>query len=188
MLKALEEADQPQLTSRQKEIYEFLKDLILNRGYGPSVREIGAHFGIRSPNGVMCHLKALEKKGLITRKSHMSRAIQLVGADSPMNRTMLRVLAKLDSKKLANTEDSVDLSEILGSTKFAVRVKDDSLKNHGIRPGDLVVLDHVDHDTVKAGDEVVGTRDGKPSVNTFVSGRDDDLVLYGKLVAVIRLP
>jgi len=57
----------PALTSRQKQIYDFLKDKIRNRGYGPTVREIGAHFGIRSPNGVMCHLKALERKGLITR-------------------------------------------------------------------------------------------------------------------------
>ena len=59
------------LTQRQKDIYEFIRDKIINRGYGPTVREIGAQFGIRSPNGVMCHLKALEKKGLITRESHM---------------------------------------------------------------------------------------------------------------------
>src|SRR5262245_26140116 len=53
-----------QLTSRQKEVFEFVRDLITNRGYGPTVREIGDKFGISSPNGVMCHLKALEKKGL----------------------------------------------------------------------------------------------------------------------------
>ena len=69
------------LTRRQREIYEFLRDKIINRGYGPTVREIGQHFEIRSPNGVMCHLKALERKGLISREQNMSRAIQL--ADSP---------------------------------------------------------------------------------------------------------
>ena len=53
------------LTPRQQEIYDFIEDKILNRGYGPTVREIGKAFGIRSPNGVMCHLKALERKGLI---------------------------------------------------------------------------------------------------------------------------
>ena len=82
------EKKKPTLTARQKEIYEFLKDKILNRGYGPTVREIGNHFGIRSPNGVMCHLKALEKKGLITRESHMSRAIQLT--DAPQFRLTLK--------------------------------------------------------------------------------------------------
>ena len=52
------------LTPRQKEIYDFIRDKIESRGYGPTVREIGLAFKIQSPNGVMCHLKALEKKGL----------------------------------------------------------------------------------------------------------------------------
>ena len=72
------------LTKRQREIYEFLRDKIINRGYGPTVREIGLQFNIRSPNGVMCHLKALERKGLISREQNMSRAIQL--SDAPQNR------------------------------------------------------------------------------------------------------
>ena len=67
------------LTSRQREVFEFVRDKIQNRGYGPTVREIGQHFGISSPNGVMCHLKALEKKGLIRRSPNKSRAIELVG-------------------------------------------------------------------------------------------------------------
>ena len=65
------------MTKRQRMVYEFIRDKIRNRGYGPTVREIGEQFGIASPNGVMCHLKALEKKGLITREPNMSRAIQL---------------------------------------------------------------------------------------------------------------
>ena len=66
--------DMEQLTKRQKAVYEFIRDKIRNRGYGPTVREIGENFDIASPNGVMCHLKALEKKGLITREPNMSRA------------------------------------------------------------------------------------------------------------------
>ena len=65
------------LTERQRTVYEFIRDKIRNRGYGPTVREIGQEFKISSPNGVVCHLKALEKKGLITREPNMSRAIQL---------------------------------------------------------------------------------------------------------------
>ncbi|MFM9059350.1 MAG: LexA family protein [Planctomycetaceae bacterium] len=68
--------DQP--TERQMEIYAFIRDKIHSRGYGPTVREIGQAFKIRSPNGVVCHLKALERKGLITRGKNMSRAIELV--------------------------------------------------------------------------------------------------------------
>ena len=67
-----------QLTPRQREVYLFVRDKIRSRGYGPTVREIGTEFDIRSPNGVMCHLKALEKKGLILREPNRSRAIQLI--------------------------------------------------------------------------------------------------------------
>lgn len=49
-------------TERQMEIYEFIREKIHSRGYGPTVREIGAAFKIRSPNGVVCHLKALERR------------------------------------------------------------------------------------------------------------------------------
>ena len=66
------------LTERQREIYDFIKGKIESRGYGPTVREIGTAFDIKSPNGVMCHLKALEKKGLIIREGFSARAIQLV--------------------------------------------------------------------------------------------------------------
>src|SRR5438270_11271690 len=76
-------ADFSQLTERQTEIYHFIRLKIEKRGYGPTVREIGLAFEIKSPNGVMCHLKALEKKGLITREEHSARAIQLVDHRPP---------------------------------------------------------------------------------------------------------
>ena len=58
-------------------MYKFIRDKIRGRGYGPTVREIAEQFDINSPNGVVCHLKALVKKGLIIREPNMSRAIQL---------------------------------------------------------------------------------------------------------------
>ena len=71
-------ADLESLTSRQREIYTFIRGKIQHRGFPPTVREIGTEFKIKSPNGVMCHLKALQKKGLIHREPNMSRAIQLL--------------------------------------------------------------------------------------------------------------
>jgi len=68
--------DFSQLTDRQREIYEFIREKIESRGYGPTVREIGDGFKIKSPNGVMCHLNALVKKGLILREGRSARAIQ----------------------------------------------------------------------------------------------------------------
>ncbi len=73
----------PTITARQREIFEFLREKIVARGYGPTVREIAQHFGIQSPNGVTCHLKALEKKGLISREAYISRAIQLTEVPQP---------------------------------------------------------------------------------------------------------
>src|ERR1043165_7226608 len=75
--------DFSQLTERQREIYDFIREKIESRGYGPTVREIGLGFDIRSPNGVMCHLKALEKKGLIKREGFSARAIMLLDHRPP---------------------------------------------------------------------------------------------------------
>ena len=88
-------ADMESLTPRQREIYTFIRSKIQGRGYGPTVREIGVNFHIKSPNGVMCHLKALQKKGLIHREPNMSRAIQLL-EDSPTGHpTGLKMIGRI---------------------------------------------------------------------------------------------
>jgi repressor LexA len=62
------------LTKRQEEVLSFI---VANSAfYGPSIREIAAGLGIASPNGVVCHLKALERKGAIKRHSKRARGIQ----------------------------------------------------------------------------------------------------------------
>lgn len=65
-----------QLTDRQKQVYEFIRTNIAL--YGPTVREIAAGLGIKSPNGVVCHLAALEKKGYINRRKRVGRGIEVV--------------------------------------------------------------------------------------------------------------
>src|SRR4051812_30517535 len=117
------------LTERQKKVYEFIRDKIRNRGYGPTVREIGTQFEISSPNGVMCHLKALEKKGLITREPNMSRAIQL--AAEPIEERGLplagMVAAGVLHEAIEQTE-RVDFEEMFNrKNQFALRVKGDSM-------------------------------------------------------------
>lgn len=71
------------LTDRQNEIYDYIRRRILTFGLAPTVREIGREFEIRSPNGVMCHLKAIEKKGLIVRSETLSRGIRLRDFNCP---------------------------------------------------------------------------------------------------------
>jgi SOS-response transcriptional repressor LexA len=70
------------LTARQVEIFEFIRASVESNGYPPSMREIGRAFDIRSPNGVMCHLHALEKKGKIVRRSRSARGITVI--DEPL--------------------------------------------------------------------------------------------------------
>jgi repressor LexA len=163
----------PALTSRQKQIYDFLKDKIRNRGYGPTVREIGSHFGIRSPNGVMCHLKALERKGLITRESHMSRAIQL--AESPQSRATLPLAGQIaaGSPVLAVEEqDRVDFCNLFEpEDHYCLRVRGDSMIEDQIASGDYVVVRK--QDTCREGEIVVALVDGdEATLKRFYRERD----------------
>jgi repressor LexA len=66
------------LTKRQRQILDFIAKSIRTRGYPPTFREIGKRFGIANPNGVMWHMKSLEKKGLIKRAANAARGISLV--------------------------------------------------------------------------------------------------------------
>src|SRR5687768_2089522 len=66
------------LTQRQREILDFISSSIVERGFPPTLREIGEHFNIRSTNGVNDHLKALEKKGHLRREDLKSRAMRPV--------------------------------------------------------------------------------------------------------------
>jgi repressor LexA len=63
------------LTPRQRQVYEFIK---ANSAYfGPAIREIASGLSIRSPNGVACHLNALERKGYISRRRGVARGIEV---------------------------------------------------------------------------------------------------------------
>lgn len=75
--------DMTQLTSRQAAILEFIRTSTAERGYAPTVREIGQQFGIRSPNGVTCHLKALKSKGYMSSEPGASRTYTVCGVERP---------------------------------------------------------------------------------------------------------
>lgn len=153
-------ANKQSLTRRQRDIYDFLRDKIVNRGYGPTVREIGLQFGIRSPNGVMCHLKALEKKGLITREAHMSRAIQLNNPPQPKTSMPLAGMIAAGQPLLAlQQEERVDFSGLFNSSDhFCLRVKGESMIEDHIAEGDYVIVRK--QSDCRDGDIVVARIDG----------------------------
>jgi len=69
------------LTERQQQVLHYIRQSINERGYPPTLREIGAHMGIRSTNGVNDHLRALERKGYLTREDMKSRALRPLDLD-----------------------------------------------------------------------------------------------------------
>ncbi len=138
-------ADLDSLTPRQREIYNFIRGKIQGRGYGPTVREIGLHFEIKSPNGVMCHLKALQKKGLIHREPNMSRAIQLL--EDPVNPQQMglklvgRIAAGAPVEAIEQIDEELTFSEwVEPGDKFALRVTGESMIEEHIADGDFVII------------------------------------------------
>jgi repressor LexA len=132
-----------QLTERQKEVYEFVRDKIQNRGYGPTVREIGENFEISSPNGVMCHLKALEKKGLILRSPNKSRAIELTreALDDAKGLPLAGSVAAGMTNLAFEQRDRVDFGDMFHKrNQFALEVRGDSMIEAQIADGDYVVV------------------------------------------------
>ena len=134
--------DFSQLTDRQKEIYQFIKEKIEARGYGPTVREIGEAFEIRSPNGVMCHLKALEKKGLIQREGFSARAIRLTDHRPPsQGLPLLGAVAAGSPVEAVANDERIDFDELFGGKDhFALKVRGQSMIEDHIDDGDFVVI------------------------------------------------
>lgn len=146
------------LTERQKLVLDFIRRSILDRGFPPTMREIGRHLGIRSTNGVNDHLRALERKGHLTREDLKSRALKptvLVepsppGSDPPPDAAMgvarISVYAQITSQAFEQTplveELRLDVRLVGGSgrTVFGLVVRGDSLANDGIMAGDYVLV------------------------------------------------
>jgi repressor LexA len=134
------------LTTRQMAVFEFIRDKILARGYGPTVREIGENFQISSPNGVMCHLRALEKKGLLhrVRKADraIARAIELAPEILAENKGLpLAGIVAAGMTTLAwEQSERVDFADMFNKKNlFVLKVNGDSMIEAHISDGDYVV-------------------------------------------------
>jgi len=140
-----DEDERDQLTDRQQEILGFINSSIAQRGYPPTLREIGRQFGIKSTNGVNDHLRALEKKGYLQREDMKSRALRPV--DSVSQTVDIPVLGKVAAGQpllaVRNYEDTVKVDRFfIGQNRevFALRVKGDSMIEAGIHDGDYVFV------------------------------------------------
>jgi repressor LexA len=197
--------DFSQLTDRQRQIYDFIRTKIETRGYGPTVREIGLAFDIRSPNGVMCHLKALDTKGFIKREGFSARAIQLVDHRPPgVSIPMLGLVAAGSPTQAVAQDEQFDLGGLFdGPNHFALKVRGQSMIEDHIQDGDIVIIRK--QDTAETGDRVVAMIDSEVTLKKYNKKKDhvllepanetmqpivvnptDDAKIIGVLVGVVR--
>ena len=133
-----------QLSAKQREIYSFIRDYILEQNYPPSVREIAAAVQLKSPSTVHFHLKAMEEAGVLTRGAGKTRSIALVEPEEPaVDRVPLlgNVAAgpPILAEQIAEDYLLYDTGGRAGE-HFALRIRGDSMKDAGILPGDYVIV------------------------------------------------
>ena len=165
------------LTRKQKEIYEFILAFTSEHGYPPSVREIGAAVGLKSPSTVHFHMKGLEEAGVIVKAEGKTRAISLPGVsmgpvaeetDPRANQVPVVGNVAAGSPILAQEciEDYLTFdTQGLSGEHFALRVRGESMLNAGILPGDLVVVHR--QQEVRNGEIVVALFEDEATVKTY---------------------
>ena len=166
------------LTKRQQEIFEFVKRYVGERGYPPTVRDIGKAIGLTSSSTVHAHLANLEKLGVLRRDPTKPRAIEvLVGkAKAAVGPSGLPVVGQVAAGQpvLAdeNIEEYVEVPPFAGGEEgeFILRVKGDSMKEVGIYEGDHVVVRR--QDTAANGEIVVALVGDEATVKRFFREED----------------
>jgi repressor LexA len=206
---------QPMLTARQREVLEIIERHMQERGYPPSVREIGEAVGLTSPSTVHAHLAALQKRGYLRRDPTKPRAIEVrwdPNSDAVVERRPVRhvplvgdVAAGTDVLAQENVEELLPLPvDFTGEGDlFILRVRGDSMIERGILDGDYVVCRA--QATAESGDVVVaGIPGDEATVKTFTPDGDKvvlqpanphlqpmeydahDVRVYGRVVTVMR--
>lgn len=180
------------LSKRQMAIYEYICTYTKEKGYPPSVREIGAAVGLASPSTVHMHLKVLQERGFIKRDSKKPRTIEVVShessepaeqpkvisptedvASNEMHLPLVgRVAAGMPILAEQNVEETLTLpTSIVGdASSFILRVRGESMINAGIYDGDYIVVK--EQDDAHDGEIVVALIDDSATVKTFYRERD----------------
>jgi repressor LexA len=138
----------PQLSARQERMIDFIRQFIRDRGYPPTVREIGQGVAISSTSVVDYNLNILERSGLLRRDREISRGIELLGeaAESPVTPFMTVPIVGLIAagepiEAVEGHQETIALSpDLAADGAFALRVKGKSMIEDLIDDGDLVVV------------------------------------------------
>ena len=173
------------LSKRQNAIYDYICSYTREKGYPPSVREIGEAVGLKSPSTVHMHLKSLEELGLIQRDPKKPRTIEVVSKqDTQAPETLAKVMEEIKGDTVSlpivgrvaagmpilaeqNIEDTLTLPKsIVGdASTFVLRVRGQSMINAGILDGDYIVVR--EQPDAHNGEIVVALIDDSATVKTF---------------------
>lgn len=165
---------QDNLTSKQQEILDYLKNVILDRGYPPSVREICEGVNLKSTSSVFSHLERLEKKGYIRRDPTKPRAIEICDDSFQTVRTetaSIPVVGTVAAGQPILAEQNIDsyfpipLERVPRGDAYILNVKGNSMINIGIMNGDCVLVEQTKD--VRNGDVVVALIEDSATVKTF---------------------
>lgn len=167
------------MTAKQKQILDFMKEEILNRGYPPTVREIGEAVGLRSTSSVYSQLENLERLGKIRRDPAKPRAIEIVDDEFNISRKDMvsiplvgQVAAGLPILAEQNIADyfPVPAEYVPKNECFMLKVKGDSMVNVGIMNGDTIMVERCE--AARNGQIVVALIDDSATVKTFYKEKD----------------
>jgi repressor LexA len=164
------------LTEIQTNIYKFIQEYMDKEGCSPTYREIAGRFGYKSPRAAIDHVRALEKKGYLTRRSRLSRGIGIGSAirETKPSAVSVPILGHIPAgfpdevTEYLNGTLAVDPEILKGSTGhklFALRIKGDSMTSRGIYDGDWGVVDA--EAAPREGDVVVALIDGENTIKTL---------------------
>ena len=159
------------LSPKQQQIYDYIVSFSAQHGYPPSVREIGAHVGLKSPSTVHFHLKGLEAAGLITKEEGKTRSINVAQQEPPAPpEDKVPVVGNVAAGSPILAQECIEdyLTFDTGGRPgeyFALRVRGESMKYAGILPGDLVIV-HQQADA-HSGEIVVALFEDEATVKTL---------------------
>ena len=162
------------ISDKQREILEYIKAEILNKGYPPAVREICEAVKLKSTSSVHAHLETLEKNGYIRRDPTKPRAIEIVDENFNLTRREMvnvpivgRVAAGEPILAVENIENYFPIpAEFMPNEQtFILQVQGESMVNAGILDGDYILVEQ--QTTANDGDMVVALVDDSATVKTY---------------------
>lgn len=162
------------ISEKQREILEYIKQEILQRGYPPAVREICEAVNLKSTSSVHSHLETLEKNGFIRRDPTKPRAIEILDDDFNLTRREVvnvpvvgQVAAGEPILAEQNIQDyfPIPVEYMPNVETFMLKVKGESMINAGIFSGDTVLVQR--QSDARNGDMVVALVDDSATVKTF---------------------